>query len=112
MRNIVTTAPIDLYAPCAPGSNMRSLKVDRVGRWRLSRRDCELYSVQIVSSGAWGRIRVSDGQERPLFEQPSCFTGSFWLSAGALDGLIVEVASLDAGANLTINFRESDGELV
>lgn len=108
----MTTAPVDLYAPCAPGSNMRSLKVDRVGRWRLSRRDCELYSVQIVSSGAWGRFRVSDGRGRELLEQPSTFTGSFWLSAGALDGLVVEVSSIDRGANLTINWREADGEII
>lgn len=108
----MTTAPVDLYAPCAPGTNMRSLKVDRVGRWRLARRSCELYSVQIVSSGAWGRIRVADGHDRELWEQPSTFTGSFWLSAGALDGLIVEVSSLDRGANLTINWREADGEII
>lgn len=108
----MTTAPVDLYAPCAPGTNMRSLKVDRVGKWRLARRDCELYSVQIVSSGAWGRFRVSDGHERELLEQPSTFTGSFWLSAGALAGLIVEVSSLDRGANLTINWREPDGDIV
>jgi hypothetical protein len=108
----VTTAPVDLYAPCAPGSNMRSLKVDRVGKWRLARRSCELYSVQIVSGGAWGRIRVTDGLDRELFEQPSCFTGSFWLSAGALDGLVVEVASIDHGANLTINWREENGDIV
>jgi hypothetical protein len=108
----VTAAAIDLYAPCAPGTNMRSLKVDRVGRWRLARRDCELYSVQIVSSGAWGRIKVTDGLGREIFEQPSVFTGSFWLSAGALDGLIVEVASIDRGANLTVNWREGDSLLV
>ena len=91
---------------------MRALKVDRVGRFRLARRTCELYSVQILSGGAWGRIRLTDGHDRELWEQPSTFTGSFWLSAGALGGLIVEVASIDRGANLTVNWREPDGEIV
>jgi hypothetical protein len=105
-------AMIDLYAPAAPGSLMRSLKVDQVGTFRLARRDCELYSVQIVSSGAWGRWRVSDGLGRELIEQPSTFTGSFVLNAGALGGLIVEVASRDIGANLTVNWREATDDIV
>ena len=103
---------IDLYAPAAPGTLMRSMKVDRVGRYRVARRSCELYSVEILSGGAWGRWRVTDGHDRELIMQPSTVTGSFWLSAGALDGLIVEVASLDRGANLNVNWREPDTTIV
>ena len=103
--------PIDVYAPAAPGSLMRSVKVDRAGLWRLARTSCELYSVQIVSSGSWGRARVMDGRGRALWCQPSTFTGSFVLGASAIDGLIVELASMDMAANLTINFRVPSREL-
>ena len=101
-----------MYPPAAPGTLMRTAKVDRVGRFRLSRRSCELYSVEILSGGSWGRWRVTNGHDRELIMQPSTFTGSFWLSAAAADGLIAEVASIDHGANLTVNWREPDGEIV
>lgn len=98
----------DVYTPPAPGSLMRAASITLPGTWRLARRDAELYSVQIVSSGAWGRARVSDGNERALWFQPSTFTGSFWLGAGAEDGLLVELSALDVAANLTVNWRERD----
>lgn len=104
--------PIDLFAPCAPGSLMRGYCLQGVGLFRLARRDAELYSVQIVSAGAWARVKVRSGTGRELFHQPSCFTGSFWLCAGAEDGIIVEVASRDLGPSLTINWREPDREMV
>ena len=104
----------DLYAPSAPGSLMRSYPVPgaRPGRFRLARRDCELYSVQIISAGAWGRVRVIDGEGTELWMQPSTFTGSFWCSAAARGGLIVEMASRDRGPNVTINWREPDQAMV
>lgn len=101
-----------VYAASAPGSLSRSHKIERAGRFQLARRDAELYSVQIVSAGAWGRGRVTDGNGRPLWLQPSMFTGSFWLAAGAMNGIIVEVDARDAACNLTINWREPDRELV
>lgn len=87
---------------------MRSIQVVRHGRFRISRRDSELYSVQIVSSGSWARARVTDAAARVLWEQPSTFTGSFWLGAAAAGGIIVEIASdrEHEAANLTINWRE------
>ena len=103
---------IDLYAPAAPGTLMRSLKVDKTGIFRLARRSCELVSVMIVSAGAWGRFVVTDGDRRPLIMQPSTFTGSFMLFAGAEGGLIVHLDSQDFAANLTINWREPDRKLV
>lgn len=106
--------PVDLYAPSAPGSLMRALRVGSNGLFRLSRRPCALYSVQIVSSGVWGRARVMDGDGRKLWEQPSTFTGSFWLGAGSLFGLLVEMSSdnADDAANLTINWTEQDTKMI
>jgi hypothetical protein len=104
--------PIDLYAPASPGALMRVQRIDRPGLWRLARRDCELYSVMIVSSGSWGRARALDGQGRVLWFQPSTFTGSFVLGAGALGGLIIELDSQDMAANLTINYREIDQQIL
>ena len=104
--------PIDLYAACAPGSLMRAQIVDKIGLFRLARRSCELYSVQIASAGAWARVNVMNGLGRVIFPMPSPFTGSFWLSGGAEDGLLVEVGGLDRGPMLIINYREPDSELV
>lgn len=104
---------IDIYAPTAPGSLMRSISILRSGLWRISRRPSELYSVQIVSSGAWGRARVLDALDgRPLWFQPSTFTGSFVLGAGAYGGLIVELDAADVAPNLTINWREPTIEMM
>lgn len=89
---------------------MRSRCVFGAGLFRLARRDCEVYSVQIVSSGTWGRARVLNGLGRVLWFQPSTFTGSFWLSAGSEAGLIVE--NYGEGLNLTVNWREPDQEMV
>jgi hypothetical protein len=104
--------PIDLFAPCAPGSLMRAQIVDRVGLFRLARRSCELYSVQIASAGAWARMKVMNGSGRVLWFQPSSFTGSFWLGAGAEDGLLVEIGSADRAPQLAINYREPDSQFV
>ncbi|HVC18010.1 MAG TPA: hypothetical protein VNE18_12000 [Rhodanobacter sp.] len=104
----------DLYAPPAPGSLMRSVQVMRAGLVRIARRDAEVYSVQIISAGSWTRARVMNGNGRTLWEQPSTFTGSFWLGAAAEGGVIVEIPSSrdQEAANLTINWREPDQEIV
>lgn len=98
--------------PAAPGSLMRAAMLDSVGKWRISRRDAELYSVQIVSAGAWARIRVYNGKGRILFPMLSTFPGSFWLSAGAEDGIIVDLESMTMAPIVTVNFREQDLEVV
>ena len=100
--------PIDVYTPCAPGSLMRSAQIFQPGLWRISRRDSELYSVQIVGSGAWARCKVVDAAGRTLWMQPSTFTGSFWLGAAAIGGIIVQIWSSHEfeAANLTLNWRE------
>lgn len=105
-------AAVDLFAPPAPGSLMRSIRLSQAGLWRLSRRSCELYSVQIVSAGAWGRFACFDGVGREVFMQPSTFTGSFWLSGGCVDGLLVDIDAKDCATNLTINWREADSRVL
>lgn len=103
---------VDEYTPCAPGSLMRSATIERLGLTRVCRRDCELYSVQILSSGAWIRARVLTGAGRPLWFQPSCFTGSFVLMAGAEDGLVLEMGGRDRGATILLNWREPTKDIV
>jgi hypothetical protein len=108
------TRLIEIYAPAAPGSLMRAYRIWKPGLYRLSRRSCELYSVQIVSSGAWGRFRVWDGRGNKIIEQPSTFTGSFWVNGGCFDGLVCEMHCFSPGdsSNLTLNWREPDTKLL
>lgn len=105
---------VDLYAPSAPGSLMRSIAIMRSGVFRLARRDAELYSVQIVSSGSWARARAMHADGSPIWEQPSTFTGSFWLGAAARGALLIEIASSreHEACNLTINWRERGRDIV
>lgn len=91
---------------------MRAVQLAEVGKFRISRRDAELYSVQITSAGAWGRIRVYNGLGREIFHLQSTFPGSFWLGAGLEDGIIVELDSASAAPTVTVNFREADLVLV
>lgn len=102
----------DVLVPAAAGSLMRCAVLDQLGYFRISRRDAELYSVQIVSAGAWGRIWVYDGNKRPIFRQPSTFTGSFWLGAGAFGGIIVFLEAVITAPTISVNFRERDRELI
>lgn len=102
----------EVYAACAPGSLMRSATIDALGLVRVARRSCELYSVQILSAGAWVRARVLTGSGRPLWFQPSTFTGSFVLMAGAEDGLVLEMGGIDRGATIMLNWREPDARIM
>jgi hypothetical protein len=102
---------VDVHVPAAPGSLMRSHVIDRPGRFRLARRDCELYSVQILNAGDWARAKCLAGSGRGIWYQPSTFTGSFWLSAGCEEGLIFELFALNCGI-FAINWREPDRKVV
>lgn len=102
---------IDLRAPAAPGSLMRTLVIDKPGLYRLARRDCELYSVQIINAGDWGKAWARTGNGRPIWHQPSTFTGSFWLSAGCEEGLLVELLALNSIC-FSFNWREPDRLMV
>lgn len=102
----------DVKIPAAPGSLMRAAQICHLGLLRISRRDAELYSVQITSSGAWARLRVFDGDGRLIFIQSSTFTGSFWLGAGCRNGIIVSSEAQSVPPTVAINFREKDSKLV
>lgn len=103
----MTADMIDIRSPAAPGSLMRSVLIEQPGRYRIARRDCELYSVQIPSCGDFAKMIISTGAGRGIFFMPSVFTGSFWLSAACEDGLIVELFALNT-ATVQINYRERD----
>jgi len=103
---------IDLYVPASPGSLMRAVQLCQNGKFRISRRDAELYSVQIISSGAWAHLDVYNGKGRKIFPMCSAFTGSFWLSAGAEGGLIVCLLSRTTAPLVMVNFREKDLKVV
>ena len=105
---------VDVQVPPSPGSLMRCARVARPGLFRLARRDCELYSVQIVGGGTFTRVKMLSGSFRDLWEQPSSFTGSFGLSAASENGLFCEIHALDEASspNLTINWRERDRKTV
>lgn len=103
--------PVDVFAPPAPGSLMRAYQLFDAGVFRLARRDASLYSVMIAAAGSFGRIMIRDGAGRPLWAQPSSFTGSFVLDAYAEKGLIVE-AHMESAPLLTISWREPDTRIV
>jgi hypothetical protein len=103
---------VDIQVPAAPGSLMRAVQLWKNGRFRISRRHAEVYSVQITSAGAWARLSIFNGLGRLLFPMTSTFTGSFWLGAGAEDGIIVELLSMTNAPTVTVNFREQDTKLV
>lgn len=105
---------VDIRVAASPSSLMRAARVSRPGLFRLSRRDCELYSVQIVGGGTFTRIKMMTGTMRVIWEQISTFTGSFWLSASSENGLFCEIHALDEASspNLTVNWRERDRVLV
>ncbi len=112
MTNVEDWDLVDLKIPAAPGSLMRAVQLWHTGYFRLARRDAELYSVQITCSGAWAHFKLFNGRGRVLFNMPSAFTGSFWLGAGAEDGLIAHLYSASQAPTLTVNFRERDLQLV
>ena len=82
---------VDVYAPAAPGSLTRSHSVHGVGRFRLARRDAELYSVQIISAGAG------------LDGQPNANSGAGlttgWCFAPAVESFASVVKRVDAAWN-------------
>ncbi len=111
MRRGTLLNPIDVYTPCPQGSMDRAYQLFAAGVYRLARRDCMFHSIMIAAAGDFGRLAIRDGKLRPLWRQPSTFTGSFCLDAFAEGGLIVE-AHLNAQPFLTISWKEPDSEVV
>lgn len=68
----------------------------------------------VAGPGIWGRLSIRDQEGKPLFIMPSTFTGSFWVSAGARAGIIVELHNNCPTPNfsLTLNWRERDQRMV
>lgn len=96
--------------PAAPGSLMRSQILTAPGKFRLSRRPCELYSIEIMNPGAWPRYIVRESNGKMVWYEPSAFTGSF-THGGGMEDLIVEIHSASTPLAV-INFREMDREIV
>ncbi len=90
---------------------MRSYQLFDAGVFRLSRRNSSFYSIIIAAAGSFGSITVRDGTHRPLWAQPSSFTGSFAMDAFAEGGLIIE-AYMKTPPLVTISWREPDEQIL
>ncbi len=110
-RYIDRHSPIDIYTPVSAGSLSRVFQLEQAGVFRLSRRGCVFHSVMIAASGSFGSVFVRTGTGRPLWAQPSTFTGSFVVDGFAEEGLIVE-AWMDHRPFVTVSWREADGGMV
>lgn len=97
----------DLIVPRSKATLTRSATILQSGLFRLSRKTCSLYSVEIKSCGAWGRILILDGDENEVFFQPSTFTGSFVLDACCWNGLYVwNMSGPGSDSPINVNWRE------
>ncbi len=104
-------SPVDIYIPACSGSLGRTYQLNDPGVFRLARRDCVFYSVMIAASGSFGSVVVRTGTGRPIWSQPSSFTGSFVVNGFAEGGLVVE-AWMEARPFVTISWREPDDKIV
>jgi hypothetical protein len=89
---------------------MRSAMIMSAGKFRLSRRPCELYSVEIMNPGAWPRYIIRESTGRMAWYEPSAFTGSF-VHGGGMEDLVVEIYSSSTPL-ACVNWRELDREIV
>ena len=104
--------PVDVYCPAAPGSHWRCYQLFDSGVFRLSRRDSVFYSVMIAAAGSFGRLGVREAATlRPLWRQPSTFTGSFVVDGFAKGGIIVE-AYMETPPFITVSWREPDDKTI
>jgi len=101
----------DMYVGTEPASLMRGCQIDQCGQFRLSRRDCELHSVKVITQGSSGFIELSDWSGRPLWRQPSSFSGSFVLGCFAEHGLVI-MQEMAVPASIAISWREEDELLI
>ena len=99
----------DIFVPPAPGSLMRCALLDQAGVFRLARRTCELYSVEIMNPGAWPRYIIRESGGRIAWYEPSAFTGSF-THGGGMSDLVVEIHAASTPL-ACINWRETDREV-
>ncbi len=104
---------IDLYAPAAPGTMLRSARIRKRGEYRLSRRECVLVGILILAPESGVSVQIADGDDRIFVDFTNVFTGSFYLGAGCNHGLIVKAHSqMDSDSiNITLTWRETDGQV-
>ncbi len=100
----------DVFVPPGPGSLMRSHLITSPGKFRLARRECELYSIEIMIPGSWPRFIVRETNGRMAWYEPSAFTGSF-THGGGMEDMVVEIHSSSTPLAV-INWREADREMV
>lgn len=102
----------DVKVAPAPGSLMRSVRINSIGLTRIARRAAELYSVMITHNGSFCRLILRTLSGIPYFDQFSTFTGSFVLGACSEDGIIVDVDGMQQPPILQLNWRELDQAVV
>ena len=90
---------------------MHGIQIDTNGVWRVSRRSCEFNSVRILSQGSSGLFEVLSGAGRPLFRQPSAFTGSWVLGCGSEEGLVM-VVHCSIPPSVQVSLREPDDRII
>jgi hypothetical protein len=101
----------DVYVGTEPGSLMRGFQIDQCGQFRLARRDAELHSVKIITQGSSGFLELADWSGRPLWRQPSSFSGSFILGVYADHGLVI-MQDMAIPASVLVSWREADKDVV
>lgn len=85
-----------------------SVSIVQPGLWRLTRKDATIYSVQILSCGAWGGLSAYNSHRRMVWHQPSAFTGSFNLIGYCAGGIIFDTGyGKTIATNVTVNWREA-----
>ena len=105
----------DIKAPSAPNALTRMHVIDTPGTYRLSRRDCELYAVNIIRSGMASRIGLYTGKLRGVFSLPAgsapgfC-SDSFPIGGFCEDGLYVQ--ALGGMPLFGVIWREKDLQTV
>jgi hypothetical protein len=97
----------DLPAVSRHPSGRCSVSITQTGLWRLTTKTATLYSIQILSCGAWGGLTAYNGQRRAVWHQPSAFTGSFAMGAECEGGIIFDTGfGKEVATNITVNWKE------
>lgn len=92
-----------------PGTLNRCEVFTESGLFKLSDRECALYSIQVVSCGSWGSITTYNAKGEPKFFMPSNFTGSFFHKIWHEGGMYLRAKCIPgADSILTISWEELD----
>lgn len=105
----------EVKAPSAPNSLTRMHVIDAQGTYRLSRRDCELYTVNVIRSGMASRIELYTGDLRGVFSLPAGSSPGFCSDSFPLGGFCERglYVRCSGGAPLfAVTWREKDLQTV